>query len=103
MAENKAIKEAKAAENKAIKEAKAAEKKKKAVADEAAKEELAQMEADESFAQAQEQRARIRQLSDMKGSVDRDSDSESDTGSESDVALVINRAGKKQTTKVSFS
>ena len=47
-------------ETKATKEAKAAKKQRKEAEAEAAKEKLAQMEADESFVQAQEQQHHIR-------------------------------------------
>jgi antirestriction protein len=51
----KCAKAARAEETKATKEAKAAEKQRKEAEAEAVKEKLAQMEADESFVQAQEQ------------------------------------------------
>ena len=53
-------KAAKAAEAKAAKAAKATEKTKKAIEAEVAKEKLAQVEANESYVQAQEQRKCIR-------------------------------------------
>jgi hypothetical protein len=58
-----------AKETKAAKEAKVAEKRRKEVEVEATKERLAQMEADESFVQAQERQRHIRRRSDMKASI----------------------------------
>jgi hypothetical protein len=62
----KRAKAAKAAEAKAAKEAKAADKRRQAVEAEAAKERLAEMEIEESFVQAQEDKWRVRQRSDIE-------------------------------------
>jgi len=82
-------------------ESKAAKKRDKAAETEAAKQKLAEMEADESFVQAQEQRGRIRRRSDMKASLnDSDDDLEGKLDKESDGEEL--EIGKKHVAKVSF-
>jgi hypothetical protein len=102
----------KAAENKAAKEAKEAKKQRKAVEVEAAKEKLAEIEANESFAQMQEQQKRIRRRSNVKFSAsgERGNGGESDnTDGESDDHDDKNESGgepddlgKKRGAKVGF-
>jgi hypothetical protein len=71
----KHAKVAKVAKAKADKEAKAAHKKKEAAKANAARETLAEMEADESFLQVHEFQHRTRQLSNMEARADENSDS----------------------------
>ena len=89
------------AESKAARDAKAAKKRDKAAETEAAKQKLAEMEADESFVQAQEQRGRIRRRSDMKAGLnDSDDNLEGELDKESDGEE--REIGKKHAAKVSF-
>ena len=79
----KHAKAARAEETKAAKEAKAAKKRRKEAEAKAVKEKLAQMEADESFVQAQEQQHHIQRWLDMNASIHEvDDDLEGDDADE---------------------
>jgi hypothetical protein len=78
----KCAKAARVAEAKVTKKAKAEDKQKWAAAAEAAKDELAEMEIDKSFAQMEEDQQRIRRLSDMEAMTD----GENNDGPEDEIA-----------------
>ena len=80
----KRAKAAKAAENKAARDTKAAEKQKKAARVEAAKQELAEIEADESFARMEEEELHIQRLSDLEAAVN---DEDGNTKSGGDTSM----------------